>query len=142
MNSKTSNIIAWTVQILLVVGAGLPGLMKMTTPYADLVKQMAWAEDFSPTIIYIIGFIEMHGAMFLIAPYIVRKSGILSKMMPIKFVPIGAAIIGMMMVGAVGTHILRGEYIMAVVPFVLLLMATFVSYSRWDLLKSSAKGTN
>jgi len=142
MNSKTLNIFTWLVQILLAVGAGLPGLMKMTTPYGDLVKDMAWAQDYSPTAIYIIGFIEMHGAMFLIAPYIVSKIGILSKMMPIKLVPVGAALIAIVMIGAVGTHILRGEHVTALTPFVLLLMAVFVTYSRKGLLISAVTNQN
>jgi hypothetical protein len=137
MISKTSSIVSWSIQILLTVGVGLSGFFKMTTPYADLAKEMAWVHDFSPTVIYVIGFIEMHGAMFLIAPYLVRKSKILSKMMPIKFVPIGAVLIGVMMIGAVCTHINRGEYSMGVIPFVLLIMAIFVFYIRRGLLKSS-----
>lgn len=139
MNSKISTIFTWSVQILLAIGLALTGFMKMTTPYAELVKEMAWAQDFSPTSIYIIGFIEMHGAMFLIAPYLVSKFKILSKMMPLKLVPIGAILIGVTMIGAVGTHITREEYTMAIIPFVLLIMASFVSYSRWNLLKSLAK---
>ena len=137
MKSKTSSIVSWSIQILLAAGVGLSGFFKMTTPYTDLVKEMAWAEDFSATVIYVIGFIEMHGAMFLIAPYLVRKSKILSKMMPIKLVPIGAVLIGIMMIGAVGTHINREEYSMAVIPFVLLIMAIFIFYIRRGLLKSS-----
>lgn len=137
MKSKTSSIVSWSIQILLAVGVGLSGFFKMITPYTDLAKEMAWVQDFSPTAIYVIGFIEMHGAMFLIAPYLVRKSKILSKMMPIKFVPIGAVLIGIMMIGAVGTHSNRGEYSMAVIPFVLLIMAIFVFYVRLGLLKSS-----
>ena len=40
--SKGWHIGLWVAQILLAVGFGMAGFMKLATPYADLAQKMAW----------------------------------------------------------------------------------------------------
>ena len=125
MKSKTMNIVTWVVQGLLSVGILMSGVMKLMTPYEELVKAMAWVEDFSATQIMIIGALEILGVIGLNLPFLLKKFK--------KLVPIASAGLVMIMTGAIITHISRGENF--VPPLVLLAMALFVAYSRKDLLK-------
>ena len=60
------NIILWIVQILLALAFGAAGLMKATKPVDTMVARMAWAADYSPRTIKLIGVVEILGALGLI----------------------------------------------------------------------------
>ena len=120
------NIVTWVVQGLLSLGLLMSGVMKLMTPYEELVKEMAWVEDFSTTEIMIIGALEILGVIGLNLPFLLKKFK--------KLVPIASAGLAMIMIGAIITHIGRGENF--VPPLVLLAMALFVTYSRKDLLRA------
>ena len=121
------NIVTWIVQGLLSIAMLLPGIMKLMTPYEELVKDpnMAWAGDFSAMQITIIGTLEILGVIGLNLPFLLKRFK--------QLVPIAAAGLALTMAGAVMTHIGRGENF--VPPLVLLAMALFVIYSRKDMLK-------
>ncbi|PCH99185.1 MAG: hypothetical protein COB85_00510 [Bacteroidetes bacterium] len=122
------NIVTWVIQGLLSVGMLLPGLMKTMMPYEELVSDpnMGWAGDFSPMQIMIIGALEILGVIGLNLPFLLKKYK--------KVVPIASAGLALTMIGAIVTHVGRGENPGPV--FVLLAFAIFVTYARKDLLKS------
>ena len=116
------NIALWIVQGLLAVAFLMAGSMKIMKPKEELIEQMAWVEDFAPNTIKGIGVLEVLGAIGLILPW------------ALTIVPelTGIAAIGLLltMVGAVVTHLRRGETQMMVPSVVLGLLAAFVAVGR------------
>jgi len=129
MKTKTMNIITWVIQILLSAIILMAGLFKLMTPYDEFVEKMPWAEGFSPTIIIVIGLLDILGVIGLNLPFIIKKLT--------KFVPHAALGIGFSMIGAIVTHIKIGEGF--VLPLIILTMAFFVAYRRRNLLKTNNK---
>jgi uncharacterized membrane protein YphA (DoxX/SURF4 family) len=117
------NIALWIVQILLAIAFGMAGLTKIIQPKEKLAAQMGWVEDFAPTTVKVIGALELLGAIGLILPLLI---GILPWLTPL-------AAIGLVltMLGAMATHLRRGENQMLAVNLVLLLLAAFVAYGRF-----------
>jgi len=129
MKTKIMNIFTWTIQILLSGIILMAGLFKLTTPYDEFVEKMPWAEGFSPTIIIIIGVLDILGVIGLNLPFIIKKLT--------KFVPHAALGIGFSMIGAIVTHVKRGEGF--VLPLIIFAMAIFIAYRRKNLLKNNNK---
>ena len=123
MNMK---ILILILQILAAIAFIMTGMMKIFTPYEDLVimESMGWAEEFSATQITIIGILETLGGLGLVLPMVLRKFTFL--------VPIAALGLVLVMVGAIITHIGRGEPI--IINLVLLLLNLTVAYFRRDLV--------
>ncbi len=117
------NIALWVVQILLAVAFLGSGLMKLTQPKEKIATSMAWAADFSPTAIKLIGLVEVLGALGLVLPAVTGIAPILT--------PLAAVGLALVMVGAAITHARRGESQMIVVNVVLLLLAAFVAWGRF-----------
>src|SRR5690242_13599760 len=117
------NIATWIVQILLALAFFMAGLMKFTQPKEKLAERMGWVNDFSPSIVKAIGFIEILGAVGLVLPA-------LTNILPI-LTPLAAAGLVLDMIGAVVTHLRRKEYPMIAANLVLLALAAFVVYGRF-----------
>ena len=122
-------ILKWIVQTLLAIAFLGAGLMKMMTPYQELISNpdMAWANDFSPLYIKSIATLEILRAIGLILPLLLKKMKF--------FVPLAAIGLGMTMIGAMVVHLGRSEPIVPNV--VLLILAVSVVLLRKDLLKFS-----
>lgn len=116
------NIALWIVQGLLAVAFLMAGGMKLSQPKEKLAPRMAWVEDFSQNTIRVIGLLEVLGAIGLILPLALSIWPRLT----------GIAAVGLVltMIGAVITHIRRGEMQMVVPPAVLGLLAAFVAVGR------------
>ena len=122
-------IVKWLIQVLLAFAFIAAGLMKLTTPYAELVEApgMAWAGGFSGWQIQAISILEILGAIGVIVPMFVDK---------IKFlVPLAAIGLAALMVGAIATHIGRGESILTNV--ILMTLGLLTAWFRKDLLVKS-----
>ena len=117
------NVAVWVVQILLALAFGAAGFMKMTQPREKLQTNMKWVEDFAPNSVKGIGTLEALAAIGLILPF-------LTGVLPIV-TPIAAVGLVLLMLGAIITHIRRGEAPFTVVNLVLLLLAAFVAYGRF-----------
>ena len=117
------NAIIWIVQILAGLMFGMSGFMKATQPYEKLAANQKWVEDFSPRTVKAIGVIELLGGIGLILPAL---TGIMPMLTPLA--GIGLALV---MVGAIVTHVRRGEYAMIAINLVLLGLAVFVAYGRF-----------
>ena len=119
------NIALWIVQGLLALIFLLSGAMKATQPKEKLASNTAYVEDFSAGQIKTIGVLEILGAIGLILPAV---TGILPWL-----TPVAAVGLALTMIGAIITHLRRGEYSMIVINIVLLALAAFVAYGRFVL---------
>lgn len=111
----------WVAQGLLAVGFGMAGLMKLTTPYQQLVSSQAWAQSMPEALLRFIGLSEVAGALGVILPAATRIKPILS--------PIAAVGLVTIMILATGVHLMHGEPPIANV--VLGGLAAFVAWGRF-----------
>lgn len=118
------NIVLWIVAGLLAVAFLGAGVMKLTRPREKLVASgMGWAGDMQSSTVKGIGLAEVLGAVGLILPGV---SGIATFLVPV-------AAVGLLitMIGAVITHLRRGET-QAIVPSgVLGILSLFVAIGRF-----------
>ena len=117
------NVAVWIVQILLALAFGAAGIMKITQPREKLATNLKWVEDFAPNTVKGIGTLELLAAIGLILPF-------LTGLLPV-LTPLAAVGLILVMVGAIVTHIRRGESPMVIVNLVLLILAAFVAYGRF-----------
>jgi uncharacterized membrane protein YphA (DoxX/SURF4 family) len=119
------NIVLWIVAILLAVAFLGAGAMKLTQPKEKLTANpnMAWAEQFTPGMIKLIGALEVLAAIGLILPAVLGIAPVL--------VPLAATGLVLVMIGAALTHLRRKENQAVVVNVVLLLLAAFVAWGRF-----------
>lgn len=115
--------VVWIIQGLLAVLFAMAGITKLTTPKADLVKKMPWAEDYSENTIKFIGTAELLGAIGLIVP-------VLTGIVPV-LTPIAALAIAVIMLLATQAHYRRMEYRNILMNVVLFALAVFVAYYRF-----------
>lgn len=116
------NIALWIVQILLALAFGLAGVMKATRPVETMVARMAWAADYSPRTIKLIGVVEILGALGLILPQLTGIATILT--------PIAAIGLAVVMLLAIGVHLRRREYPVILFNVILLALSVFVAWGR------------
>ncbi|MCU1228663.1 MAG: DoxX protein [Acidobacteria bacterium] len=125
-------IALWSAQVLLAVAFGMFGLMKLTTPIAQLAKNLPWVADYA-LLIRFIGLSEVAGAIGLLLPAVTRIAPVLT--------PIAASGLVVIMVLAFAFHVARGEF--SGLPFVTALgaIAAFVAWGRFGRAAISARGT-
>jgi uncharacterized membrane protein len=119
-------IALWVAQGLLAVAFLVAGATKLAQPKEKLAKNMAWVEDFSQPAVRLIGAVEVLGAIGVVLPAL---TGILAWLTPLAALALAAT-----MVGAVLTHVRRGERSAVVPPGVLLVLAALVAYGRFFVL--------
>ena len=112
------------VQIVLALGFAVTGLLKLTQPYAKLVKLpgAAWVNDFSPEIIRLIGVLEVCAAVGMIVPLLLHSLTMLT--------PLAGVGLALLMSGAMATHLRRAEYRHITANLIYLGLALFVAYGR------------
>src|ERR1700738_1273513 len=118
------NLALWMVAIVLAAVFAGSGLMKQLVPKDKLVTAgQGWAQDYSPTNIRLIGFVEVVGAVGLVLPAAVHIAPIL--------VPLAAVGLALVMVGAIVVHARRKEPMNIAVNVVLIALAVFVAWGRF-----------
>lgn len=118
------NLALWIVAIVLAATFAGSGLMKLLVPKDKLVNSgQGWAQDYTPTNIRLIGFVELLGAAGLILPAVTHIAPIL--------VPLAAMGLVLVMVGAAMVHARRKEAMNIGVNAVLLALAVFVAWGRF-----------
>ena len=118
------NVVLWIVAGVLAAAFLASGLMKLTQPRKKIIDSgMGWAGDFSDGAVKGIGALEVLGALGLILPAVFDVATIL--------VPLAAAGLALVMVGAAVTHARRRENQMIVVNVVLFALAAFVAWGRF-----------
>lgn len=118
--------IAWIIQIILALLFGMAGILKMTQPIEKLKQRMTYVESLSPASTRVIGALELAGALGLILP-------MLTNILP-WLTPLAALGLALTMIGAALLHVVRKEYALIGINAVLLALAAFVLYARFDLL--------
>lgn len=116
----------WIIQILLALAFVAAGFMKLTMPVEQLAQNMAWTADVPVWLLRFIGLAELAGGLGLVLPAITRIQP--------QLTPLAAAGLALDMFLAAGFHLLRGEFGLIVPNLVLLALAAFVAYGRWNLL--------
>jgi hypothetical protein len=120
------NKLLWSFQILLTLVFALFGLQKLFLPIPDLVTQgMWWIEDFPVWQVRTIGALEALAAVGLNLPYLVKA-------LPKIVVPLASGGLALTMIGAIATHIGRGDPVPSVViTAVLFVMSATVAVKRF-----------
>ena len=118
------------IQIILILVFALFGFQKIFMPLPDLIKQgMLWIEDFPAWQVRTIGFLEVLGAFGLIFPYVIKS-------LPKIIVAIASGSLALTMVGAIITHISRGDVILSIIiTSILFLMAVLIAAFRFNQYK-------
>ena len=119
----------WVVQVLLALAFLGAGFMKVAQPYDQIAANMAWAKDFSPTAVMLIGVVELLAAIGLILPSLTRILPVLT--------PVAAVGLVLTMIGATIAHARLGEPV--VVTIVLGLLSAFVAWGRFSKAPIAAR---
>lgn len=112
----------WLLQFLLAAAFGLSGMMKAFSPISDLAMNVPWAADLPVILVRFIGTAELAGAAGLVFPALTRIRPDLTAW--------AAAGLALVMVLAVGFHLVRVEPAGALITGVLGLLAAFTAWGR------------
>jgi uncharacterized membrane protein YphA (DoxX/SURF4 family) len=116
------NIFLWVLQVLLAAAFLAHGWMFLFPPESMVAAMNA---SIPPAFRLFIGVAEVLAAIGLTLPGVTRVRPWL--------VPAAAAGLMIVMIGAVGLHISRGEGSAATTTAILLVLVTFVAYARWKV---------
>jgi uncharacterized membrane protein YphA (DoxX/SURF4 family) len=114
------NVALWIAQVLLAAMFVFAGAMKLMMPVEEIAKQISMPIWF----VRFISVCELLGGVGLILPAVLRIAT--------GLVPLAAAGLVIIMAGATVIS-LKGGVAMALIPFVIGLLAVFVAYGRWRL---------
>jgi DoxX-like family len=120
----------WIVQALLALLFLFAGVAKLVMPIEEMTRDIQIPGAF----LRFIAVAEILGALGLVLPSLLRiRPGL---------TPLAAAGLLIIMIGATGVSLTLGV-VMAVMPFVVGLLAAFVAYGRWKLapISSSSAGS-
>jgi uncharacterized membrane protein YphA (DoxX/SURF4 family) len=118
------NIALWILQILFGLYFVAIGVMHFIIP-PGLPAQMSWMYDLPGWLHWFSGIAEILGGLGLILPGIFR--------IQTRLVPLAAAGLALVMVGAVIYHITRGEFQNIAFNIVLMAIMAFIAYGRTKL---------
>ena len=123
------NVALWIVQALLAAIFLFSGSMKFIMSVEEMTKQMAMPGWF----LHFIGVAEVLGSLGLILPGLLRiRPGL---------TPLAAAGLVIIMVGATVVTAMIGPVVMALLPFVVGVLAAFVAYGRWRVAPHRASSS-
>lgn len=118
------NIALWIVQGLVAAFFLAGGVVKMAQDRKRLADSgLTWVEDFSDGSVKAIGAVEALGAVGLVLPAVTGVAPVL--------VPLAAVGLGLVMIGAVITHIRRHEPRDILLPAALLAVTAFIAWGRF-----------
>jgi uncharacterized membrane protein YphA (DoxX/SURF4 family) len=118
------NVAIGAAQALLALTFLVAGGMKLVRPRLQLQAQLPFVEEFTDGQVKSIGSLEVLAAIGLILPSVLRVAPLLS----------AAAAVGLvlLMIGAIATHVRRGEVKPQLsINVVLLALALFVAWARF-----------
>jgi hypothetical protein len=118
------NIAIWIITGLLALAFIGAGIMKVAQPRAKLAANgMAWTNDYSDAGVKLVGLAELLGGLGLILPAVTGIAPIL--------VPIAAAALTVIMIGAIVWHVRANDTKGAVPSLVLGILALVVAITRF-----------
>lgn len=121
------NTVLWIIQGILAAMFFMAGIQKSTQPVEKLVKSgLNWAERVPLTELRFIGISELLGAIGLILPWALNLFPILT--------PIAATALVLVMLMAAFHHLRFNEGKAIIFNSVLLLLAAFVAYGRFNMI--------
>lgn len=115
MQTKTKNITAWIIAGLLAVAFLGSGITKLMGQEMHVQNFQKWG--FPLVFMYVIGVLELGAAIGVLIPKIRVLAGL------------G---LGVLMIGAVGTHVVFGEWAMVPPPLVLMILSFILFAFRRD----------
>jgi len=119
------NVALWIVQVVLGLMFLLAGVLKSFRPPDDLAGRMTWVSAVPPALVRFIGVAELLAGIGLILP---AATGVLPGL------TIWAGVgLGVVMICAAAFHIPRREYSGVATNAVILVLAAFVAYGRWQV---------
>ena len=122
--SLAMNLTVGVVQGLLAAFFAVGGVVKMARSPKRLHDQgLTWVEDFPPGGVKVIGALELAAAIGLVVP---RLTGIAPVL-----VPLAAAGLGLLMIGAAVVHLRRHEAPFIVVNALVIAAAGLVAWARF-----------
>jgi len=111
----------WIVQALLALLFLVAGGTKLVMPIEEMTKDVQMPGAF----LRFIGVAEILGALGLVLPSLLLiRPGL---------TPLAAAGLVIIMIGATAVSVQVGGVVMALMPFVVGILAAFVAYGRWKL---------
>ncbi len=118
------NTAIFVIQIFLIVGFAVGGLAQLTVPYSNYAKFpfQAWANDFQPWHIKLIGLLKVVAATGIVAALFLPALRLIA--------PLAAIGLALVMAGAMATHLRREEYPHMLGNLVYLGMALFLAYGK------------
>ncbi len=122
------NAVLWLLQIVLALAFLALGLLMVTRSRERLLRVAGWVEDFPEWVVTTIGVLELLGAVGVVLPGVLGVAGVL--------VPVAALGLVVLLIGAIVTHLLRGEQDEVGMPVALLIAAAVVAAGRlsaWPL---------
>ena len=122
------NAVLWLLQIVLALAFLALGLLMVTRSRERLLRVAGWVEDFPEWVVTAIGVLELLGAVGVVLPGVLGVAGVL--------VPVAALGLVVLLIGAIVTHLLRGEQDEVGMPVALLIAAAVVAAGRlsaWPL---------
>jgi hypothetical protein len=121
---RNMDTVTTVIQVVLTLIFTAGGLTKLTLPYARFTKLpfQAWANEFKPQHIRLIGVLEVCAAVSMLVPLFLHS---LTMLMPLAAV--GMALV---MSGAMATHLRRSEYVNMVGNVTWLGLALLLAYSK------------
>lgn len=123
------NIALWILQTLLALLFVFAGGMKLIMPIEEMTKEVAMPGLF----LRFIGVCELLGGAGLVLPWLLRiRPGL---------TPLAAAGLVIIMIGAVVITVSTMGVAMAILPFVVGILAAFVAYGRWRLAPHSGSSS-
>jgi uncharacterized membrane protein YphA (DoxX/SURF4 family) len=120
------NVILWILQILLAILFVIAGVPKLILPANMLQPPSPDAIAFPVWFLRFIGVCEVLGGLGLVLPAVFKRRQ--------SLIPLAAAGLLIIMIGATVTTVMSGGGVMALIPFVFALLLAFVAYGRSRLL--------
>ncbi len=112
-NQAPREIALWALSLMAVVVFLIAGFSKVAALDPHPANYARWGYPFWS--MHVVGATEVVAALFLLYP---------------RVATIGASALGVIMLGAVFTHLTAAEYMMALVPLVLLGIVSVIGYAR------------
>ena len=115
------------IQFILALMFAMAGIMKLTIPINKLVKTVTWTDRFPVSTVRFIGAMELIGAIGLIIPLALNTAPVLAL--------IAAVGLALIMILAIFHHLSHKENKSIVLNIVLMILAAFVVYGRFILIR-------
>ena len=117
------NIVLWILQAIGTLAFLMTGTSKLLLPREKLRERVGWVADLPPVQVKLIGLAEFFGALGLVLPQLLGIFPILGA--------VAAAALFVLMLGAVASHLARGEAAKSAPALILALLVALIAIGRF-----------